>query len=93
MEIGYSLTHHPLVIKKDIPNLDQFWRREIRDTVRAKLLTQPDLFGKPLRRSLKGCRTLRVGNYRVVFQIKKENVHIVAIIDRSTDYRGVEARL
>lgn len=93
MEIEYSLFHHPLVIKEDIPRLDQFWRHEIRDAVRAKLLTQPQLFGKPLRGTLKGCRTLRVGDYRIVFKIDRKAIHIVAIIHRSTDYRGIERRI
>ena len=93
MEIDYSLSHHPLVIKEDIPRLDQFWRHEIRDAVRTKLLTQPELFGKPLRRTLKGCRTLRVGDYRVVYRIEKKIIKIIAIVHRSGKYRGIEKRM
>ena len=93
MEIDYSLSHHPLVIKEDIPRLDQFWRHEIRDAVRTKLLTQPELFGKPLRRTLKGCRTLRVGDYRVVYRIERRIIRIIAIIHRSGKYKGIEKRI
>lgn len=87
MEIGYSIVHHPDVIKKDIPTLDAYWRGEVRDAVRAKLTTNPELYGKPLRQSLKGFRTLRVGNYRVIFHIEKRTVRLVVIADRSEVYR------
>jgi len=93
MEIGYSIILHHLVTKEDIPRLDQFWRQEIRDTIRTKLTTEPDLFGKPLRQSLSGHRSLRVGDYRVVYRIEKQIIRILAIIHRSHGYGGLEERI
>ena len=93
MEVRYSITLHPLVTSHDIPRLDAFWRHEIRDAVRAKLTTEPELYGKPLRQSLKGCRGLRVGDYRVVFQIRPRTVHIFAVVHRSGKYKGVGKRV
>jgi mRNA interferase RelE/StbE len=93
MEIRYSITLHPLVTSLDIPRLDAFWRHAIRDVIREKLTSHPEIFGKPLRRTLKGCRTLRVENYRVVFQIQKKTIHVIAIIHRSTKYKGIEKRV
>jgi len=93
MEVSYSITLHPQVTASDIPRLDAFLRQTVRDAIREKLTKRPEVYGKPLRYTLKSCRTLRVGDYRVVFQIQQEIVHIVAIIHRRTEYKGVEARI
>ena len=93
MGVKYSITLHPLVTALDIPALDAFWRRTVRDAIREKLQMNPGVFGKPLRRTLKGCRTLRVGDYRVVFQIRSRTIHVVAIIHRSSNYEGIARRL
>lgn len=93
MEIGYSVVLEPLVTARDIPRLDTFWRHTIRDAIREKLTVNPDIYGKPLRQSLKGCRALRVGDYRVVFQIQQKVIHVIVIIHRSTKYKGVEKRI
>ena len=88
----YSLKYHRLV-PNDLAALDSFWQEQILVAIEDKLVMHPDLFGKPLRQSLKGCRSLRVGDYRVVFQIQKKAVQVVAIIHRSTDYKGIEKRI
>ena len=93
MEIKYTLYFSPKVIKDDFPRLDPVVRKEIRDVVRQKLTTAPDVYGKPLQQDLKGCRRLRVGDYRVVFQIQKKQVHVLAIIHRSSNYKGVGKRI
>ncbi len=91
-EKEYSLTYHRLV-SDDISGLDSFWFEEIRTSIEAKLLSAPDLFGKPLRQSLKGCRSLRVGDYRVVYCIERNIIRVLAIIHRSHGYGGVEERI
>jgi mRNA interferase RelE/StbE len=93
MEVNYSITLHPLVTKKDIPRLDTFWRQEVRDVMRMKLLTEPELFGKPLRKTLKGYRSLRVGDYRILFRIEKKVIKIFAIIHRAEVYKEMEKRI
>ena len=92
MEINYSISLHPQVISKDIPQLDAQWKIEIRSAIRTKLTTLPEIYGKPLRQTLKGCRTLRVGDYRVVFKIEKKSVRVIAIQHRREGYARVEKR-
>jgi mRNA-degrading endonuclease RelE of RelBE toxin-antitoxin system len=77
----------------EISRLDVFWRVQIRAAIGEKLYTMPAVFCKPLRRTLKGCWTLRVGDYRVIYQLKPRTVRIIAVIHRSHDYRGIERRL
>jgi mRNA interferase RelE/StbE len=92
MEIVYSLAYHALVVREDIPALDAVWRQRIKRAIEEKLTSSPDLFGLPLRRSLKGYRKLRVGDYRIVFRIEKKTVLIMAMLHRSTIYHVVGRR-
>lgn len=49
-------------------------------------MTRPEVYGRPLRRSLKGYRKLRVGEYRIILKIKDNKVKIFVIQHRSTVY-------
>ncbi|MEK7098809.1 MAG: type II toxin-antitoxin system RelE/ParE family toxin [Patescibacteria group bacterium] len=88
----YSLKYHRL-IPADLERIDSFWREHIGSAIKDKLTTQPELFGKPLRHSLKGCRSLRVEDYRVIFQIEEQFVKVVIIGHRRDVYRGAEKRV
>lgn len=93
MEIGYTVLYHPLVVKQDIPVLDAVWRVRIKHAIEEKVVTNPELFGVPLRQSLKGHRKLRVGDYRIIFRIQERTVLILAILHRSMIYEKVARRL
>ena len=93
MEVEYSISLHPSVLKEDIPKLDKIWRRKIRDSVRSKLTTAPELFGVPLRQTLAGLRKLRVGDYRVIYRIEKKVVQILIISHRSVVYKKILKRI
>lgn len=88
---AYSIEYHRLV-GKDIAHIDSSWRREIRGAIEEKLATQPDLFGSPLRQSLRGYRKLRVGDYRIVYRIERKIVKVLGIMHRSDGYRTLEKR-
>ncbi len=88
----FEVVYRDIVVTFDIPHLAPAWREKIRDAIDEKLTTSPDFFGRPLRRSLKGYRKLRVGDYRVVFRIQASKVLIFAILHRSVVYREMEKR-
>ncbi len=88
----FDILYHESVVEEDIPRLTKSWRDKIRLAIEEKLTTHPDFFGKPLRRSLKGYRKLRVGDYRVVFRIQGPNVLILAILHRSVVYKEIDTR-
>ena len=75
----FILRYHEKVEKEDIPRLSREWKERIKETIEKKLTVEPETFGKPLRRSLKGYRKLRVGDYRVIFRIEKEIVNHFAL--------------
>ena len=82
----YLIEYHELVVKEDIPRLGKKEKDRVRKSIESKLVSAPEIFGKPLRRSLKGYRSLRVGDYRVVFKVIGKVVRILAIKHRSKVY-------
>lgn len=88
----FSLLYHQQVVREDIPALPMKERSRIREATRDKLGTHPEVFGKPLRRSLRGYRRLRVGDERVIYRIEENAVKIFAIGHRSTVYEKYRSR-
>lgn len=89
----FALVYHQLVVDEDIPKLSSAWKSKIRQAIEARLTAQPDFYGKPLRKSLKGYRKLRVGDYRVIFRIDGSTVKIFMIAHRSVVYNKVTKRV
>jgi mRNA interferase RelE/StbE len=82
----FAILYHELVVREDIAKLPKAWRARIKQAIETRLTSQPDLYGKPLRRSLKGYRKLRVGDYRVIFRIEEQGVYIFSIQHRKQVY-------
>ncbi len=57
----------------------------IKRAIEERLMVDPIGFGKPLRYSLKGCRRLRVGDYRVVYIIESSNQVVILAIKHQKD--------
>lgn len=93
MGLRFKLVYHELVITEDIPKLTKTWKDKIRNSIESKLTVEPQTFGKPLRRSLRGYRRLRVGDYRVVYRIQEEEVKIFVIGHRSIVYKNSDSRV
>ena len=53
-------------------------------------MLDPVKYGEPLRRTLKGYRKLRIGDYRIVFKIEKEYLLILGICHRKDIYKKSE---
>jgi mRNA interferase RelE/StbE len=81
------------VLTHDIPAINASERQRIKRAIESKLTTRPELFGKPLRFSLKGARSLRVGDYRVLFVLEDRRVLIVGIYHRSVAYHQAQNRI
>lgn len=91
--MNYSITYHPLVVSKDIPKLGSAKRHRIKKAIEEKLTKRPEVFGIPLRYSLKGSRKLRVGDYRIIFRIQKKEIYILIIQHRSAVYQDLYKRM
>ena len=83
----YSIEYLESVVKDDIPKLPKREKILIKRAIEERLLIDPMSFGKPLRYSLKGCRRIRVGDFRVIYKLASESlVLIVKIAHRKEVY-------
>ncbi len=88
----FEISYH-YKIPDDISRLASADSKAIKKAIEEKLATSPEFFGKPLQFSLKGMRSMRVGDYRVIFKLSKTLVHIVLIEHRSVVYKNLPKRL
>jgi mRNA interferase RelE/StbE len=89
----YTILYDEKVVKVDIPKIDKKEILDIKRGIEQKLTTHPEIFGKPLRTSLVGLRKLRIGNYRIIFEISKKKVIIFTIGHRRDVYDIARKRL
>lgn len=85
MGLTFQVEYLQSVVREDIPRLSATARRQIRTAIERKLVTHPVEFGKPLRYSFKGARSLRVGDYRVIYTIELPDRVVVVKIGHRRD--------
>lgn len=88
----FDIEYHPKIID-DLSHISAPLKKDIRKAIEEKLTASPDFFGKPLQFSLKGLRSMRVGDYRVIFQLRGKMVYVVLVAHRSVVYQTVEKRV
>ena len=93
MAVAFEIVYHHEVVHEDIPRIGGAWRLKIKSAIEEKLVTHPDVYGKPLRRSLRGYRKLRVGDYRIIFRIDGTRIKVFVIAHRSVVYTLIESRI
>ena len=91
--MAYILVYHPEVKTKDVRKLNRDVGKRIQRSIETRLAAEPERYGEPLRRTLKGYWQLRIGDYRVVFRIVKNEVWIFGIMHRRDVYQRIEKRL
>jgi len=70
----------------DLRRLGEEIQRRILKSTKKKLSAHPKTFGKPLRGELSGYWSLRIGDYRVVYEIKEDVAYIWAVLHRPDAY-------
>ncbi|MBW2664358.1 MAG: type II toxin-antitoxin system RelE/ParE family toxin [Deltaproteobacteria bacterium] len=90
--MAYKLKYHPNVKRSDLPQIDAKNKSMIKRAIENRLATQPETYGKPLRKTLKGYWKLRVGDYRIVFKVYDNSIFIFGIIHRKEVYRLIKKR-
>ncbi|MCB4755758.1 MAG: type II toxin-antitoxin system RelE/ParE family toxin [Elusimicrobia bacterium] len=90
--VTFQLLYHPHVAR-DLKHISTAIKFRIESALTSKLAVAPEIFGKPLSGSLGGYWKLRVGDYRVVFKVVKNEIWILAVIHRSIVYRDALKRL
>jgi len=91
--VAYHLRYHPDVKDKDLPKINRNIQKRIKTAIEQRLLVAPDRYSEPLKRTLKGYRKLRVGDYRIVLKLEKEIILILGICHRKDIYERMEWRI
>jgi mRNA interferase RelE/StbE len=90
--VPYHVRYHPDVKEKDLPKLNRNIQKRIKTAIEQRLLVSPERYSEPLRRTLKGYRKLRVGDYRIVLKPESEHILILGICHRKDVYERIEWR-
>jgi mRNA interferase RelE/StbE len=85
---GYRLLYHPQVLSHDLPRLDPPVRQRIRAAIERRLTTQPEAVAKPLAHTTQRLWSLRVGDWRVIFALREEEIWILKIGHRRDVYEN-----
>jgi mRNA interferase RelE/StbE len=88
----YKVSYHHKILE-DLERISSAQKKVIKKAIEDKLTTEPQFFGKPLQFTLKGLRSMRVRDYRVVFELSKDEVFIILIEHRATVYKSIEKRV
>ena len=75
----YTVEIDELVFAEDFKRIDAAGQKRIMKAVRKKLTEEPRAYGKPLSGEYKGYWKLKVGPYRVVYQIIESLVTVYVI--------------
>ena len=92
MSAGYSVVYRPETVTEDLPRIPRNMQTRIMRAIESRLMTEPARYGERLRRSLTGLWKLRVGDYRVCYEIQGRTVTVWAIRSRRDVYAIMERR-
>ena len=92
MKGDLRLMYHPEV-REDVARIPANIRKVIQRAIEERLGVDPVKFGDPLKRSLRGYRKLRVGDYRLIYRCDTPEVVILMIGHRKDVYDKVASRV
>ena len=75
----WAVGFHDLVLSRDCTSISRNDLQEIMSAVERKLGVDPQAYGKPLRGVFSGYWRLRVGKYRVIYEIIKHQVMVIVV--------------
>ena len=74
----WDIFYHPDV-EEDLENIGTSAARRIMRAIDSKLTKSPLQFGAPLSGNLANFRKLRIGDYRVVYQVKEKKITVFVL--------------
>jgi mRNA interferase RelE/StbE len=83
--MSYQISYH-LDVQKDLADLPKNIKDRIQRAIEERLMKDPVKYGNPLRKSLRGYRKLRVGDYRIIYRIEERNIFVFKIGHRKEIY-------
>jgi len=89
---SYRVGIHPEAAR-DLASILRNLAERILRAIEHRLSRAPDQYGERLRKSLRGVWKLRVGNYRVAYEILGGEVRVYGVMDRREVYDLIVRRL
>jgi mRNA interferase RelE/StbE len=80
------------VVLDDLETIPVNLRKRILAAIESRLQTHPTQYGLRLRQSLANLWKIRVGDYRIVYEIQGQQIIIWAILNRKSVYPEVGRR-
>lgn len=90
--MSFRVIYHPEV-RADIALINEKLRKRIKRAIETRLTTEPEKYGAPLRKTLKGYWKMRVGDYRIIFKVSGNEIIIFTIQHRKSVYGDIGKRL
>ena len=75
----WKIVLHRLVLKEDFKGIDRSLIQLILKSIYKKLSMDPESYGSPLSGNYRGYWKLRVGDYRVIYRIIKDEILVIVI--------------
>ena len=89
----WSVEYHVDVLNDDFPLIPRNLQLRIVKAIETRRMTAPNMYGQRLRRSLYGLWKLRVGDYRIVYEITGRRVIVKAVRNRREVYELLAKRI
>jgi mRNA interferase RelE/StbE len=86
--VPYDIIYSDKVISDHLPAIPDVNKIQIARAISERLTQNPTGLGKPLTGKLEGLWRLRVGDWRVIYEIEGSKVIIYAIGNRKDVYKG-----
>jgi len=90
--VSFRLIYHPAVASHDLLRLDAQVRLRVRVALEERVSARPTVHGKPLRGTLKGLWSVRVGDHRIIYTVAEDEVWVLKIGHRREAYRDAVRR-
>ena len=90
--MSFRLIYHPAVESHDLLRLDARVRLRVLLALEERVSAQPTMHGKPLRGTLKGLWSMRVGDHRIIYTVTDDEVWVLKIGHRKEAYRDAVRR-
>ena len=77
--MSWKVKIHPLVVKEDLKEIDPPQVRKIIKAIEQRLGSQPKEYGEPLSGAFRHYWKLRVGDYRVIYEIVENKILVLVV--------------
>jgi|WetSurMetagenome_2_1015567.scaffolds.fasta_scaffold130779_3 mRNA interferase RelE/StbE len=91
--MAFTLSYHPDVRNLDLPLINKNIKQRIKKGIEERLAIAPEKYSDPLRKTLKGYRKMRIGDYRIILKVVETQIYILCIRHRKDVYQKIGSRV